>query len=153
MPIVGTPRAFDKKFGFQVEIDGFFSAGFMKASALECEIAEILHYEGGTLIANKSAGRLKFPDLVLERGATQDLDFFVWFAQVANAPANVGVIEALYKRHLDIIQLDRDGRPLKRWSLFNAWPKKATFGMWDNTVDENVVESLTLAYDYFIRTL
>lgn len=151
--IVGTPRSFDKKFAFLIEIDGFTYFGFSKCSELKCEVAEITHYEGGTLIPNKSAGRLKFGDITIERGATRDVDMFLWFGNVANAPANIGLTEVGYKRHMDIIQLDRDGTPLKRWSLFNAWPKEFTAGEWDNNVDENVVEKLVLCYDYFVRTL
>ncbi len=153
MAIVGTPRSFDKSFAFVVEIDGFFSFGFSKCSALEMETAVIEHYEGGTLIANKSAGRLKFPDITLERGATRNLDMFIWAGNVANAPANIGLTEVAYKRHLDIVQLDRDGTPLKRWTLVNAWPHKFTAGAWDNNADSNVIESLVLAYDFFLRTL
>lgn len=153
MSIVGTPRSFDKKFAFIVEIDGFFSFAFSKCSALKCNVAEIVHYEGGSLIPNKSAGRLTFADITLERGAARDLDMFIWFGMVANAAANVGLKEVGYKRHLDIIQLDRDGEPLKRWSIFNAWPKEFDAGEWDNGADENVLEKMVLCYDYFIRTL
>ena len=151
--IVGSPRTFDKKFSFVVQIDNFTSFGFSKCSALEMEVAEIKHFEGGTLIPNKSAGRVDFKDITLERGATRDLDMFLWMQQVANAPANIGVKEVLYKRHLDIVQLDRDGSPLKCWSLFNAWPKSFTAGEWDNGADENVIEKMVLCYDYFVRTL
>jgi len=153
MAIVGTPRTFDKSFAFVIEIDGFFSFGFSKCSPLVCAIAEIKHYEGGTLIPNKSAGRLDFKDITLERGATRDLDMFLWFGNAANAPANIGLKEFAYKRHLDIVQLDRDGEPLKRWSLFNAWVKEFTAGEWNNGEDANVIEKCVLAYDYFIRTL
>lgn len=150
--IVGNPRSFDKKFSFQVQIDGFTSFGFSKCSALEFEVAEIKHYEGGTLIANKSAGRLDFKDITLERGATRDLDMYLWAGNVANAPANIGLTEVLYKRHMDIVQLDRDGTLLKRWSIFNAWPKSFTAGEWDNNSDETVIEKMVLCYDFFTRT-
>ena len=152
MAIQGTPRSFDKKFGFLVEIDGFVSAGFSKCSELKASVAEIKHFEGGTLIANKSAGRLDFADITLERGATRDLDMFLWFGNVANAPANIGLKEVAYKRHLDIIQIDRDGEPLKRWSVFNAWPKEFVAGEWDNNVDENVLQKMVLCYDYYVLT-
>ncbi len=154
MSIVGTPRSFDKKFAFLVEVDGFVSFAFSKCSGLKCSIAEIKHYEGGTLIPNKSAGRLDFADITLERGATRgNIDMLLWFGNVANAPANIGLKEVLYKRHLDIVQLDRDGEPLKRYSVFNAWVKEFDAGEWDNGADENVMEKMVLCYDYYVRTL
>jgi phage tail-like protein len=64
MPIIGTPRTFHKKFKFVVEIDQFQSAGFQKCSELSVEVANIEYHEGGSLIPNKSPGRLKFAPLV-----------------------------------------------------------------------------------------
>ncbi len=154
MPVVGTPRTFDKKFSFQVIIDGFTSFGFQKMSALEAEVAEVKQYEGGTLIPNKSAGRVEFKDVTLERGATVlDRDALIWFQMVVLAPANVGLRDPVYKRNLHLVQKERDGTIVKAWSLFGAWPKVFTAGEWDNTVDENVIEKLTLCYDYFIRDI
>jgi hypothetical protein len=56
-----------------------------------------------------------------------------------------------YKRNLDIVQQDRDGVTLRRWSLSRAWPVKFVAGEWDNESDENVIESVTLTYDFFER--
>ena len=54
-----------------------------------------------------------------------------------------------YKRNLDIVQQDRDGLTLRRWSLSLSWPVKFVAGEWDNESDENVIESVTLTYDFF----
>lgn len=149
MPIIGTPRTFHKKFKFLVEVDQLASAGFQKASELSVEVAAIEYHEGGSLIPNKSPGRLKFSDITLERGATKDQDLFDWFSEVAEAAANAGLVEPLFKRNVDIVQQDRDGTTLRRWSLSGAWPTKFVAGAWDNEADENVIESVTLTYDFF----
>lgn len=154
MSIVGSVKSFDKKFLFQVAIDGFTSASFSKVSGLKCSVGEIKHKEGGTLMPNKSAGMLEFGDLTLERGATRsDLSAYLWFQQVANAPADIGLKDVAYKRHLDIIQRDRDGEILKRWTVFGAWVKEYEAGEWDNNSEEVVIEKIVLAYDWFQRTL
>jgi hypothetical protein len=49
--------------------------------------------------------------------------------------------------HLDVVQQDLDGTTLRRWCLSHVWPTKFVAGEWDNEADENVVESVTLAYD------
>lgn len=153
MPIVGQPRTFDKKFAFQFHIDGFGWAGFSKCSELSMEVGVIKHYEGGTLLPQKSAGRADFADINLERGSTRgDVDMLLWMSQVITAPANLGLKEVAYKRGGDLVQLDRDGEVLKRYSIFGAFPVKYIAGDWDNTVDENTIEKLTIAYDYYIRT-
>lgn len=49
-------------------------------------------------------------------------------------------------RHL---QQDRGGTTLRRWSLSRASPVKFVAGDQDNESDENVIESVTLTYDFF----
>ena len=149
MAVIGTPRSFHKRFKFIVEIDDVASAGFQKCSELSVEVANVQYFEGGTLIPNKSPGRLTFADVTLERGATSDKNLFDWLTQVADASANAGLNEPEFKRNLDIIQQDRDGSTLRRWRLSGAWPVKFVAGEWDNEADENVIESVTLTYDFF----
>jgi len=149
MTVIGTPRTFHKRWKFIVEIDGVLSAGFQKCSELSVEVANIEYHEGGALIPNKSPGRLKFADVTLERGATLDRDLFDWLSEVADASANAGLNEPKFKRNLDVVQQDRDGTTLRRWRISGAWPVKFVAGAWDNEADENVIESVTLTYDYF----
>jgi phage tail-like protein len=150
MTIVGTPRTFHKKFAFVVEIEGVASAMFTKCSALEAEVATIENWEGGSLIATKEPGRVTISDVTLERGVAQgDSDLWNWFQQVVKLTANMGVNTPTYKRPVDIVQLDRNGAVLRRWTLQNAWPKKITVGEWDNGSDENAMEMVVLAFDSF----
>src|SRR5574339_424212 len=109
MPVIGNPRTFHKKFKFIVEIDQIASAGFQKCSELSVEVANVQYFEGGSLIPNKSPGRLTFTDVTLERGATQDRDLFTWFEDVASTSSGLGLTGIGYKRNLDIVQQDRDG--------------------------------------------
>ena len=83
MAVIGNPRSFHKKFKFVCEIDDVGHAGFQKCSELSVEVANVQYFEGGSLIPNKSPGRLTFSDVTLERGATQDRDLFDWFQDVA----------------------------------------------------------------------
>ena len=149
MTIIGNPRSFHKRFKFVIEADYVDHTGFQKCSELSVEVANVQYFEGGSLIPNKSPGRLTFSDVTLERGATQDQDLFMWFSEVATAAGNYGFKDVLYKRNLDIVQQDRDGTTLRRWSLSRAWPVKFVAGDWDNEADENVIESVTLTYDFF----
>ena len=154
--ILGTPRSFFNKFKFLIEIDAITYAGFTKCSELAAELATIEHYEGGSLIPDKSPGRLSFPDLTLERGATRDLELYDWFEKVARASAGLGgrgLPDPAYKRTFDIVQLDRDDSVLQRWNVVGAWPKKFVAGDWDNGSDDKVMTSVTLVVDYFEPTI
>lgn len=149
MTIIGRPRSFHHKAKFVVECDGFGSASFAKCSELSVEAAAVTHWEGGRRIPFKSPGRLTFADVTLERGATTDRDLYDWMLDVCNAAAGVGLVDDLYKRNIDIVQMDLDGRTLRRWSIFRAWPVKFVAGDWDNDSDEVVIESLVITFDFF----
>ncbi len=149
MAILGTPRSFHHKANHIVEVPGVGSAAFASVSELSVEAATVSHFEGGALIPYRAPGRLTFSDVDLQRGATRDRDLYDWFLEVANAASGRGLSDAAYKRSVDIVQLDRDGETLRRWTLFNAWPSKFVAGEWDNDSDDVVIESVTLTYDYF----
>ncbi len=148
MPGIGNPRSFHNTCRFIVEIDDVGHAGFQKCSELSVEVANVLYFEGGSGIPNKSPGRLTFADVTLERGTTQDRDLFDWFQDLAITSISLGLADVNYKRNLDIVQQDRDGRTLRRWSLSRARPVKFVAGDWDNEIDENVIESVTLTHDF-----
>ena len=45
---------------------------------------------------------------------------------VAITSSGLGLTDVNYKRNIDIVQQDRDGTTLRRWSLSRAWPVKLT---------------------------
>jgi phage tail-like protein len=149
MAIQGNARTYHKKFRFVVEIDLISYAGFQSCSELSSEFAEIAHYEGGVLIPNKAPGRMTFDDITLMRGVTGDSELYDWHRSIASAADSLGLDGAAFKRNLDIVQLDMAGNMIRRWTVFNAWPKRYVAGDWDNDADENVIEQIVLAYDYF----
>lgn len=149
MSIVGAPRSYHKKFLFQVEIPGVDSADFQKCGDIKASTAVIEQWEGGAITADKSPGRMKTSDVTLERGATSSLDLYLWYKQVNDAAAGTGAVDEVYKKTVNIVQLGRDGTVLRRWQLFKAWPTEYSAGDRDNTADANVIESLTLAFEYF----
>lgn len=147
--VLGTPRHFERKYKFLVEIDGFTSAKFQTCSALEGELATIEYSEGGTEYPTKEPGRVAYSDLTLERGATDDLDAYNWWTETIDAAANAGANSPDFKRNVDVVVIDRDASELKRWTLNSAWPKKFVAGEWDNEADEINIEQLVLAFEFF----
>ncbi len=146
MAIVGVQRNFYKKFKFVVEIAGIASAGFRSCSDIRIQVAKIEHHEGGSLIPDKQPGRVTVPDVTLARGATNDLDLYTWIQQVVASDSVV--VDPEHKRTIDLVQQDRLGQELRRWTLVNAWPIDWKAGDWDNEADENTIEEVILTYDY-----
>lgn len=152
MPATGAPRVFEDKFSFIVEIDGVAHAGFAKCSELSMEIDKVEYREGGRKHPYKSPGLVNFSDVTLERGAVHDdSDLWDWAEECASIVEEAGTVEPDFRRNIDIVALDRDGTPLKRWRLRDAWVQKFVAGEWDNDASEKTIESVTIVYDSFER--
>ena len=152
MPITGAPRIFEDKFSFIVEIDGVAHAAFQKCSELSFEIDTVEYREGGRKHAFKSPGLVNFSDVTLERGAVaDDSDLYDWAVDCASIVADAGVVETAFRRTFDIVALDRNGAPLKRWRCVDVWVKKFVAGDWDNDASEKTIESVVLVIDSFER--
>ena len=147
-------RKLHEKFKFEVLSRKFGFAAFQKMSELSYETARIDYFEGGALIPIKDPGRVTYADVTLERGSSQDRDMFNWALEVADASRGFGgrgLVRPNYDTSdLAVLQRDRDDSILRAWDIIGAWPMKFVAGDWDNTVDEVVIESLTLTYDYFV---
>lgn len=147
MAVQGTPRNYDKKFLFGIEIDGLEVGWFESCSSLEAEIGVVEQHEGGTInVADQSPGKLKFSAVTLKIGATDNDDLYQWWLQVIDAAANSGEPDDGYKKNVSIVQKDRDGSEKRRHNLYEAWPSKFVFGEWDAKAEENVMEEVTLTF-------
>lgn len=149
MAVKGKPRSYFKQFLFRIEIPGVQWTGFQKCGEIKGSVAVVEQWEGGALAAETSPGRYKTAAVTLERGATKDLDLWKWWKLVADIANNAGAVDDEYKKTLDVVQLDRDGTELRRWTLHDAWPTDFVAGQYDNTADANTMESVTLNYKYF----
>lgn len=152
MTILGEPVDHHHKYSFIVEIDDFNRAAFTKCSALEAEIAKILIWEGGSLVARKEPGRVTFSDVTLERGVTDDPECYRWFQDCYSAVKDTGKASPEFIRNADIVVLDRDRTELLRWTLEESWVTKFVAGEWDNEADEATMESITLTFTRFKRS-
>lgn len=150
MTVTGTPRNYDKKFLFTFEIDGLDIAWFESISGLEGEIGVIEQHEGGAInTADKSLGKVKFTNLTLMVGATDNRDLYDWWLLCIDAAADTGEVDAAYKKNCSLVQKDRDGSEKRRWNIFEAFPCKFKAGDWDAKAEENVIQEMGLAYRYF----
>jgi phage tail-like protein len=153
----GEKRVLHDKFKFVVQSLRFGFSAFQKMGEISMEAANIEYFEGGALIPIKRPGRITIADVTLERGASNDFDMHNWFLDVADVAAGNGgqglIAPAFKTDDLAVIQRERDDSRVREWGLVGAYPNKYVAGDWDNTVDEVVIEQLTLRYDFPQRVL
>ncbi len=116
---------------------------FQSVSGLNIEYDTESFKEGGeNRFEHKLPVRTKYGDVSLKRGMLINSDVLKWcldaFENREFRPSKVNVI-----------LLNEQHEPLKRWELVDAWPKK--WNVSDLNAQENsvVIETLDLSYKYF----
>lgn len=149
---MATPVKWYKKFSFVIEIDGIARAAFGKCSELAIEAANIAHREGGRLHPHNAPGLVTFPEITMERGVCDDFDLYNWMKDTYDAASGTGLTSPDIYRTFDIVQLDRRGNEVERYTVFDAYCRRYSAGDWDNDADENRVESVVIQPDRWERT-
>ena len=156
MAIRGRHRTVYAKFSFLVYVSGFKSAAFTTCSPVQMTTDKVQYREGGALLPLQVPGLTSVEDITLERGVTDDLDFYNWVLDVTNAtayiPGGKGKAYPNYWRDMRIEQLRRDRTVAIKWSLKGAFPIDYSGSEWDNDASEVAMESLTIGYQYFERS-
>jgi phage tail-like protein len=130
-------------FKFRVEIAGIQRAGFHEVSGLDAGQETIDYREGSdkTMTARKLAGLMKFSNIVLKRGITQDMDLWKWRKLVMDGK----IAEA--RRNGAIILIDGEGNDAARWEFRDAWPVKLSGPSLNATGNDVAIETLELVHE------
>jgi phage tail-like protein len=137
-------------FHFRVEIglDGLSDKDvrFQEVSGITRELGVEQVAEGGeNRFEHRLPARGKFGNLVLKRGLLTDSGMVEWIRNAIEnfefAPADV-LVSLLNENH----------EPLSAWSFAGAWPVKWSVSDLKSTENGIVVETLELAYRYFVQT-
>jgi phage tail-like protein len=101
---------------FRVEIDDAVIGQFSEVTGLSLEYEVFEYQEGGEdRYVHKLRGRLKYPNLVLKRGVTQEEALLKWFFQRTDRRRR-GTVK--------LTLLGDDGKPVRLWSFAGAFPVK-----------------------------
>ena len=102
---------------FTVEIDGIETARFQKCEGLEAE-TYVYEVEKGGLnhTTRKFRGRTRFPNLILEKGITENDSLFNWFKETCLEN------KKLERKNGSVVLKDTEGNEVKRWNFFRAFP-------------------------------
>jgi phage tail-like protein len=104
------------ELAFTVEIPGFAIGRFSECAGLAVEYEVLEYQEGGQNdFVHKLRGRVRYPNVTLKRGLTEERGLLEWFARaqdVAKRPTAVITLRA------------PDARPVRRWACEGAFPLK-----------------------------
>jgi phage tail-like protein len=124
---------------YLIEIGSVITAGFQECSGLESAIDIVEHREGGALTARKIPGVVKYTNLVLKKGLTDDLSLYDWHKRAVQ-----GDIERV---NGSVIVLSRGGKEVARWNFYLAWPAKWTGPSFNSENSEIAIETFELAHE------
>ena len=126
---------------FLVEMGSQVVAHFQECTGLNMEVEVFEYMEGGhNEFVHKLPGRIKYANIVLKRGVTDNKQFADW------RPAATATGIVLKPMNLSVILFDHAGGPLRRWNVVGAYPVKWTGPDLKASSMEVVVETLELAH-------
>jgi len=126
---------------FRVEIDGLTPSGFLEVSGLEAEIAVIDYREGTdkSLSPRKLTGLVKYSNITLKRGVTNDPSLWNWMKEGLDGKVN--------RRNGSIVLLAEDGQEVRRWNFVNGWPAKYSGPHLDASANDAAIETIEIAHE------
>lgn len=155
------------KFRWAVTIDGFNRLGFTSCETPSYAINTQKYAEGGAhLFPKQIVDSIEYRPVTLQRGVTSDFDFHKWAIQTFELQTNITDKDYKrdpsvsngpqlpplgYRRTVIIDHLDRAGRVVKRYILYNCFPVeyKPASDFASDGDDLISMEKLVLAYESF----
>lgn len=133
---------------FGVEFQGNVVGAFRDCTGLGSE-NEVVEYKAsgrnGEYVIKKVPGRLKWNNITLKRGITDDMDLWRWRKVVEE-----GKIDEARKNG-SVVMFNQQGDEIARWNFTNAWPSKLTGPTANANSNEVAIEELELTHEGYER--
>ena len=133
---------------FAIEFQGQVTGAFRECSGLgsENEVVEAkMSSMDGRPVVKKIPGNLKWGNITLKQGITDDMDMWKWRKMVEDGK----VAEA--RKNGSIVLFSHAGVEIARWNFVNAWPSKINGPSVNATSNEVAIEELELAHEGYER--
>lgn len=126
---------------FLVEIGSEVVANFQDCSGLSMEVEVQEYIEGGNNeFVHKLPGRLKFGNITLRRGVTDNTQFAMWRPKIEGGKITVE------RKNISIILFSHSGETVKTWEVTEAYPVKWTGPDLKASSMDVAIETLELAH-------
>jgi phage tail-like protein len=139
-------------FYFTVNLIGLGTDGdssFLEVQGLTAERDVFELKEGGeNAFTHRLPGRAKYGNLVLKRGVLlPNSGLATWCKAIMESNLDAPIAP----NDLSLSLLNASGAPLMSWHFTNAWPVKWTVSDMSAEKNEIALETIELAYAYFIK--
>jgi phage tail-like protein len=135
---------------FAVEFQGQVTGAFRECSGLGSENEIVEHKaasKDGRHVVKKIPGNLKWTNITLKQGITDDMDMWKWRKMIEE-----GKVEQARKNG-SIVLFSHAGVELARWNFVNAWPSKINGPSVNATSNEVAIEELEISHEGYERVL
>lgn len=133
---------------FSLEITGKMVGAFREVTNLGSENAVVEDKSrgpDGKYIIKKIPGTLKWNDITLKQGITDNMDMWKWRKLVEEGKVDDA------RANGSIIMYDTAGQAVARWNLLNCWPSKLSGPAGKADGNEIAVQEMTLAHEGYER--
>jgi len=134
---------------FSLEITGKLVGAFREVTNLGSEnqvVEDKSRGPDGKYIIKKIPGTLKWNDVTLKQGMTDNMDMWKWRKLIEEGKVD----EA--RANGAITMYDTAGAPIARWELINCWPSKLSGPAGKADGNEIAVQELVLTHEGYTRT-
>ena len=131
-------------FHYAVEVQGMVTGYFTECSGLGSEHEVIEHKvvdDKGKEIIMKIPGRVKWENITLKRGTTDNLDIWNWRMKVEDGDVDGA------RANGSIVMFDQHLSEMARWNFENAWPVKVSGPSVKADSNEIGIEELAIAHE------
>ena len=135
-------------FHYAIEVQGVVTGYFTECAGIGSEHQVIEHKivdEKGRESIQKIPGRLKWQDVTLKRGITDNMDIWDWREDVVQGKVGDA------RRNGSIIMFNQSLEEVARWNFENAWPLKVSGPSMKADSNEFGIEELTITHEGLYR--
>lgn len=135
-------------FHYAIEVQGVVTGYFTECSGIGSEHEVIEHKvvdDKGREYVQKIPGRLKWENITLKRGITDNMDIWEWREQVLSGHVDDA------RRNGSIVMFDQALQERARWNFENAWPVKVSGPAIKSDTNEFGIEELVLTHEGLYR--
>ena len=133
---------------FYLDISGQITGTFRECTGLGSE-SEIMEHKAvlgsGQVVIYKIPGNLKYDNIVLKRGVTDDLQVWDWRKKVEDGKVEEARMSGT------ITMFNQENTPVAEWTFDNAWPVKVSGPTLNAGGNEIAVEELHIAHEGMAR--
>ena len=135
-------------FHYAIEVQGVVTGYFTECSGIGSENEVIEHKivdEKGRETIQKLPGRLKWQDVTLKRGITDNMDIWDWRDEVVQGKVDDA------RRNGSVVMFNQSLEEVARWNFENAWPSKVSGPSMKSDSNEFGVEELVITHEGLYR--